>query len=335
MPNNDDKKDLSSLHKLAECAELSREGLIFDAIKSNDIGKVEKVMERDGGAISAIYHPPRARYASKQEYGGQTTLLVAVKHSSYEMVEFIYNQLLVKGNKGFIDMADSGGDTPIIAACERGDKQIVEFLILNKADISKHRQKDGYRAIDLAIYALDEDVLNKLVEAGADIKDKSQLSRHTPLQVAIKRNNIKALDFLLSKLCGENSKLDRDDSISLLQTVIECNNPEAATLLKPKLYINKLTKKESSPICSIIKKLNKKETEIESEVQQLINIAIPGQTILAVVKRGRGEFENSEGGSSEWCNLHPSSDIDQSTESERVTIESLTGGPEPHKSMRT
>lgn len=57
MPNNDDKKDLSLLHKLAECTELSREGSIFDAIKSNDTSRVEKVLQKNDDAIHDKYNP--------------------------------------------------------------------------------------------------------------------------------------------------------------------------------------------------------------------------------------------------------------------------------------
>ncbi|MDA9573569.1 ankyrin repeat domain-containing protein [Rickettsiales bacterium] len=296
MPNKDDETGLSLLHKLAEYAVLSREESIFDAIKSNDTDRVEKVLQKNDDAIHDIYNPYKDGKSGKpNQYGGQTPLLFAIQQGNITMVDFICSKLINKYTEhkvSLIDACDNGGVTPIIDACEKNSKEFFEIIIKNNCDPNKARMKDGYRALEVAICNKDvfsNEDLGKLVQAGAEIKDKSQLSRVTPLQVAIIANNINALDFLLSKLCLDNPKLDRDHSLSLLKTVIECNNSEAATLLRPRLSIDNLRKAEAKQINNL--KKNKAQNEIRDEVQQLIQIFIPNQESLTGVKRSIDEVE--------------------------------------------
>ena len=264
--------------------------------------------------------------------GGQTALLYAVKNGTFDIVKFICDN-----SKRLLDERDYGGVTPLIAACEEGFEEIVSFLIEKGADPNINRVEDGFRALEVAIGrgdVFDSDKLSKLVKAGADFKEGSAWSKFTPLQVAIKSNNIDALNFLLSKLCPDNSKLDNENAISSIKTAIDYDNLKATKLLMPKFNVQQFNVKQVHQIHREIEKRNI-NPEIKSLIENYINPQTPStgkRKREDTVKSGQGDRENRPS-SSIGLSQKPFAPQEPLTPEQRVAIKSLTS--EPPKSRGT
>ncbi len=300
------------------------EDTIFLAIHSRDLARVKNVWQRNDKAEYERHNPPKIGNR-KQPNGGQTPLLYAVNNGTFDIVKFICDN-----SKTLLDEPDYGGVTPLIAACEKGSKEIVSFLINSRADRNKCRIEDGFRALEVAIGRGDvfnPEELSKLLKAGADFEKGSVTSKFTPLQVAIKRNNIDALNFLLSKLCPNNSKLDNENAISSIKTAIDVDNLEAIKLLMPNLNVQEFNPRQVNQISKLIEKKGNINTEIKFLIENYINSQTP-----STGKRKEREDEAKSGQGD--IGSRPGRSFNLSQES-RVTIESLTGGSETHKSRET
>lgn len=289
------------------------EDTIFLAIHSRDLARVKNVWQRNDKAEYERHNPPKIGNR-KQPNGGQTPLLYAVNNGTFDIVKFICDN-----SKTLLDEPDYGGVTPLIAACEKGSKEIVSFLINSRADRNKCRIEDGFRALEVAIGRGDvfnPEELSKLLKAGADFEKGSVTSKFTPLQVAIKRNNIDALNFLLSKLCPNNSKLDNENAISSIKTAIDVDNLEAIKLLMPKLDFQGLKIKEVNQINKAIEKKGSIKTEIKSLIEHSIDTK----------KSATGKRKRAKGAAvSNYADGSLSGTISSSQEG-RVDIKSLVKG---------
>ena len=307
---------------------------IFVAIESGNIERVTNALSRNPNAVFERHNPPKIG-SKKPQMGGVTPLLFAVQKERLDMVQLIYNESEDKVDKevsSLINIPNHGGTTPLIAACEIGSKEIFDFLIEKKANPDKMRKKDGFRALEVVIgkkgdfccYAL-----NKLVEAETNIKEESQLSKFTPLQVAIKENNKDALSFLLSKLCCDDSKLDKNNTYSLIKTIIDCNNLEALELVKREFKSNlqQLTSKEVAQIRKAIHGKGNINTYIKDSIEGFIEEGI-FEAPQSLGKRKATESAAAQKSLAQNSGRNPSSAVKQSLKPEdRVSIAALISEP--------
>jgi uncharacterized protein len=74
------------------------------------------------------------------------------------------------------------GYTPLICAAEKGHKDVVEYLLANKADVSA-KSVNGWTALHAAAYHGHMDVVELLVANKADVSARD-LDGYTPLHMA-------------------------------------------------------------------------------------------------------------------------------------------------------
>jgi len=88
--------------------------------------------------------------------------------------------------------------TPLCVAADKGNRQIVEYLISKKADVNGKTADDQLTPLHLAAMRGHTEVVTVLIGAGADINAKSK-SNATPLQVALKNGAAGVARVLLQK----------------------------------------------------------------------------------------------------------------------------------------
>ena len=82
-----------------------------------------------------------------------------------------------------LQKADSWGYTPMAWACDRGDINLIDLLIKAGADINKAGSDEGPTALWAAAFGGHVDVVQYLLEHGAEVNQESK-TRGTPLYVA-------------------------------------------------------------------------------------------------------------------------------------------------------
>ncbi|ORX77664.1 ankyrin [Anaeromyces robustus] len=88
--------------------------------------------------------------------------------------------------------------SPLIFAIQRDNRQIVEFLVENGADVNM-KIWDNYTPLGVAIFNRKLDLVQYLIEHGANI-NKAFFRNELPLNIAIESNDKKVLKFLIH--CG-------------------------------------------------------------------------------------------------------------------------------------
>lgn len=112
---------------------------------------------------------------------GSTPLHEAVRRGNVEIIKILLN------NGANINARDSLGKTPILIPITKSQNEIYTVLLMNKADANA---KDLYGDTPLHIAtmsAVDVNILQKLVDAGADINERNK-SGVTPLALSVDNN---------------------------------------------------------------------------------------------------------------------------------------------------
>ena len=78
-------------------------------------------------------------------------------------------QLLVRWQRGEVNVRDSDGATPLFPAAQNGHKEIVWLLLENGADFRAKKDQYGKTALDMAAEAEHIAVVQQLLENGADV----------------------------------------------------------------------------------------------------------------------------------------------------------------------
>ena len=72
----------------------------------------------------------------------------------------------------------SGAGSDVADAAQRGDRAAVQKLIQQKTDVNAP-QVDGATAVHWAVYRADDQLLDLLIRAGADVKARQSRRHHT------------------------------------------------------------------------------------------------------------------------------------------------------------
>ena len=108
--------------------------------------------------------------------------------------------MLVKSSIGFILAAGlilaAGSDTRLTEAARQGDRNAVQTLIRQKADVNA-AEGDGTTALHWAASANDLEMAKTLLAAGANVKAKSRLGGVTPLFMACRSGSAAMIELLI------------------------------------------------------------------------------------------------------------------------------------------
>ena len=109
-------------------------------------------------------------------------------------------KLLVKAGAG-VRVTDNKGNTCLTCASHRGHTETVRYLLgLKEVDVN-HQSDDGWSALHCAVYEKHADVVEVLIDAGADIEGKNDDER-SPLLVASDAANVQIVKMLVKAGAG-------------------------------------------------------------------------------------------------------------------------------------
>ena len=112
---------------------------------------------------------------------------------------------LLANNPDLIDARDEDNLTPLLWAAFKGHKEIVEFLIVNGAQVNVKSREAGVTPLHAPAYTGREDIAGLLIENGANVNAKNK-DGETPLFMAASRGNKKMVELLLQKGAELNTK---------------------------------------------------------------------------------------------------------------------------------
>jgi ankyrin repeat protein len=102
--------------------------------------------------------------AEKEESADKKELIAAVKKGNLEKIKALF-----KGMPNLVYSRDYNGNTPLHWAAIFGQREIAEFLLVNKADINAVENLDGNTPLHYAVYYNRLEVVKYLLENKADV----------------------------------------------------------------------------------------------------------------------------------------------------------------------
>ncbi len=123
-------------------------------------------------------------------------------------------------------MVGATGDTRVVEAVMKGDKDGVRALLKQAADVNA-AQGDGMTALHYAALKGDAEMAQMLLYAGANIKATTRLGGYTPLYFAAKAGNAAVIETLLK--AGADPKSAVALGITPLMMAASSGSPEAVS----------------------------------------------------------------------------------------------------------
>ena len=116
-----------------------------------------------------------------------------------------------------INTKDRENCTPLIIACRKGFVNIVRFLLTNPNTNTSVCDKNGFSALECAIWISNEEIVDLLLETNQFDADKKIMNgifkNETPLSISMMRNNKNII-----------SKLETISTISFIKSVTNDKN---------------------------------------------------------------------------------------------------------------
>jgi ankyrin repeat protein len=104
-----------------------------------------------------------------------------------------------------VNLKSTEGFAPIISAVQGNHKPVVDYLLTKGARINEKNGPNGITPLYLACSLGSLDIVKVLVDAGADVNQKSTQG-YTSLFLAVKEKHKPVVDYLLSKGARINEK---------------------------------------------------------------------------------------------------------------------------------
>jgi len=161
-------------------------------------------------------------YAYAEHKWGDTPLHRAALHGDKESVE------LLIANGADVNAKDKWGWTPLVRAVGYGDKELVELLIANGADVNA-KDKWGYTPLLWAIWNQDKDMMKLLIAKGADV-NVTPKDDYPPLHYAVLNKYKDMVELLLAKGANVNAKTEKGQTA--LSLAKEKGHQEVIELLR-------------------------------------------------------------------------------------------------------
>ena len=134
-------------------------------------------------------------FINLQNHRGFTALSLAVKNSDEELTK----KLLAA--KSDVNKADELGNTALFYCAQAGNLNILKMLLAKKTNID-HRNKAKQTALMYAAYFNSQSIFTALLEVGSqshDLLEAKDENGNTALTYAVRRNNGKIAEYMLSK----------------------------------------------------------------------------------------------------------------------------------------
>jgi ankyrin repeat protein len=109
-------------------------------------------------------YPNKIRYVSFLEWEKFKNLLSATYKGDIDLVSELMNDPKVRI---FINETDTNGETALMAACKKGNKDIVKLLLEKGADVNIRKYKNNRTALMFACRSGNIDIINELLIKGA------------------------------------------------------------------------------------------------------------------------------------------------------------------------
>ena len=144
---------------------------------------------------------------------------------------FALVRALVDGGAN-VNVSDVSGNTPLLLAASRGQRDVVRYLIEHGANVDA-KDKDGNTPLSyVATWHYlpgDPDIVNALLDRGANINGAYHLGT-TPLMFALQTGNSTTVRLLLTRHADVNRR--NSQGISALSLAQNSSDNEVITLLK-------------------------------------------------------------------------------------------------------
>lgn len=178
----------------------------FTAIKRNDAATVGALIAR-GFDVNT----PNAQ--------GESGLLLAVKESSFKVIE-----VLLKAPKVKVEARNAQDESPLMLAAINGMTQVCQLLIAADADVNK----PGWTPLHYAATKGHLDTMSLLLENHAYI-DAASPNGTTPLMMAAQYASPAAVKLLLD--AGADAQLKNSLGMTALDFAMRAERPDAAEIL--------------------------------------------------------------------------------------------------------
>ena len=174
----------------------SKKTALMSAAEKGNLEIVAALLEH-GAEIDRVDEPDQYdRRRRGRESGGKTALRKAVEGGHTEVIDL----LLAKGATPIVIDSDLFYD-----ACDNGDLAIVQYAVKGKQIDINAKNSKGHTGLHLASERGKLDVVECLVEAGADLEAKSSSGR-TALRVTAVKGRTAIASYLISKGANVNEK---------------------------------------------------------------------------------------------------------------------------------
>ena len=202
---------------------------LVDAVKSGDKAAVRALLSQRAdvnaaqpdGATALAWAAQRddlesaelllqagANVNAANEYGA-TPLWLACTRANAAMVD----KLLQAGANPNVALLT--GETPLMAAAERGSLDVVKLLLARGANVNAKETRGGQSALMWAVAEKESQVVQALVEQGADVHDRST-GGFTPLLFAAQQGDLDSARILLAAGADVNEGTPKDGSALMI-----------------------------------------------------------------------------------------------------------------------
>ena len=123
---------------------------------------------------------------------GDTALLLVNRHGNDKMIDLLLKHISL----------DTNNITVLITRAGYGDVQATQYIIQNK--IINSQDKDGRTALLIAAEQGKTEILNLLLEQGADVNVCGKYYNYTPLMCAARRGHVQVAEILITHRASLN-----------------------------------------------------------------------------------------------------------------------------------
>jgi uncharacterized protein len=216
---------------------LSTQQEFLAAIRNTDLTKIQQLLETNpslastktstgvSATIFALYNGNKQVAATIAEKKGKLDIFEAA--SLGELAQLID---LVRNNSSLVNSYSPDGFTPVALAAYLGQKETVEYLVENGADVNAvAKNETGFTPLTGAVSQNHTEVAKILVKSSANV-NHSYEGGFTPLAHAASSGNIELVRLLLDYGADPNTRTP--DGKSPLRFALEKNHPQVVTLLR-------------------------------------------------------------------------------------------------------
>ncbi|KAH8740435.1 ankyrin-related protein [Cryptosporidium ryanae] len=206
---NDTLKALIKLApKIVNCVDNTSENPLFISVRAKDIDSI-KILLDSGVNITC------------KNSSGCNVLHYSCQTSDIEIVKLIVSTI-ERNNKSdlypFINTCSSEFGTPLQWACMANNKEIIEYLLIHKANPNLSPfQYSIPSCLMIAVSIGDFEIIEKLLISGAEVEKARDSEGYTPIFGVIEKNDIKLLELILEYI--EKQRVDVSNQVVKGETI--------------------------------------------------------------------------------------------------------------------